>query len=175
VPTTDPGVTETPEPVVPEPEINYSHPVVILMDKYFGAIFPAPTPLPGEVVPPVVPGTGTGLTAVGEQIATYHAEGMGFGVLVKLYAMAADAQQACAGDAASTGCSVNVDSLVTQFQSGTGMGALMKQYGRPSMMGVGQVRKAVKNQDNGGSGNSNSNKGNQNHSNNGKGKGKKGK
>jgi hypothetical protein len=71
---------------------------------------------------------------------------MGFGVLVKLYAMAAAAQQTCAGDSASPACQMNVDSLVTEFNAGAGMGSLMKTYGRPAAMGVGQVRKSVNEQ-----------------------------
>jgi hypothetical protein len=181
--------------------VNYSQPIVSLLDAFFGSLFgtpvptdtPAPigtpvtsgTPVPGGTpvvtdtpVPggtpvasetAVVDGTPTGITpvptdeaglTVGEQVAGYHADGMGFGVLVKIYSMAAASKAACdsaagaattsAGDTttATTCVPVTVDELVTAFKSGKGMGELMKEYGRPSMMGVGQVRKALKNEQN---------------------------
>jgi len=64
----------------------------------------------------------------GEQIAAYHEQGIGFGVLVKLYAMASALPD------------VTVDDLVAAFQSGTGMGELFQEFGRPSILGVGHVR-----------------------------------
>lgn len=63
----------------------------------------------------------------GEQILEYHQEGLGFGVLVKLYAMAEVLD-------------VSVDDLVAEFQAGTGMGELFQEYGRPSALGVGHIR-----------------------------------
>ena len=64
---------------------------------------------------------------VGEEIAAYHEEGIGFGVLVKLYAMAAALPD------------VTVDDLVAAFQSGMGLGEMFHEYGRPSAMGVGHA------------------------------------
>lgn len=66
-----------------------------------------------------------------EEIAAFHDEGLGFGVLVKLYAIAADPE-----------ADVTVEELVEQFQSGTGLGEMFKQYGKPALLGVGHVRKA---------------------------------
>lgn len=63
----------------------------------------------------------------GDQIAAYHRDGLGFGVLVKLYAMA-------------TTFGPSVEELVAAFQSGVGMGELFQEYGRPALMGVGHVR-----------------------------------
>jgi hypothetical protein len=77
----------------------------------------------------------------GDEIAAYHEEGMGFGVLVKLYAIAAESEEACEG-ADDDLCAVTVEELVAAFQSGTGMGQLFKDYFKPSMRGVGHVRHA---------------------------------
>jgi hypothetical protein len=87
-------------------------------------------------------------SGAGDEIAALHDDGMGFGVIVKLYAMAAQAQQACT-DAAGTAstetdttnpCDVTVQYLTDQFNSGTGMGQLFKEYGKPAYLGVGHVR-----------------------------------
>ncbi len=105
---------------------------------------PTATPLPGP-------------QEYAEQIALYHESGMGFGVLVKLYAMAEAAVEDClnqsvltasveAVDPEQTTCvAVTVDQLVTEFVSGTGMGQLFKDYGKPALLGVGHVKKAYKN------------------------------
>lgn len=71
------------------------------------------------------------LVQVSDQIAAYHAQGMGFGVLTKLYAIAQAA-------------GVPVDALVVQFKAGIGMGQLFKLYGKPSILGVGHVRQLLK-------------------------------
>jgi len=68
-----------------------------------------------------------GVVQTGDEIAAYHEDGLGFGVLVKLYAMA---------DASG----VPVDELVAAFQSGTEMGDLFEDYVKPSIRGVGHVR-----------------------------------
>ncbi len=96
----------------------------------------------------------------GDEIAALHDDGMGFGVIVKLYAMAQDSQEACASSTPpdptsavspdnGTACGVTVDELVAAFQSGAGMGQLFKQYGKPSLLGVGHVRHADKDNGNG--------------------------
>jgi len=77
----------------------------------------------------------------GDDIAAYHEEGMGFGVLVELYQMAAESKEACLD--AEDACGVTVEELVEAFQSGQGLGQLFKEYGKPSMLGVGHVRKAL--------------------------------
>lgn len=91
-----------------------------------------------------------------EPIEAYHDEGMGFGVLVKLYAIAAESQEGCATisttqpmtaeDGTPLTCGVSVQQLVDEFNSGVGMGQLFKEYGKPGLLGVGHVRKALKNQ-----------------------------
>jgi len=67
-----------------------------------------------------------------EQIGAYHDEGMGLGVLVKLYAMA-DAY------------GVPVDELITRFKNGEGLGQLFKDesLGKPDLLGVGHVFNAL--------------------------------
>ncbi len=119
------------------------------------------TPVAGSTATPV-PGTElvegeTQAALLGEEIAAYHEAGMGFGVLVKLYAMAEASTAACVKEASKTasttpvaGATVtataacvpaSVDELVTAFTSGTGMGQLFKEYGKPALLGVGHVRK----------------------------------
>jgi hypothetical protein len=94
---------------------------------------------------------------VGEEIARYHEAGMGFGVLVKIYAMAEASVVACvkANTLATTtpvasstaivpaDCPSTVIVLVNAFKSGTGMGQLFKLYGKPALLGVGHVRKEL--------------------------------
>lgn len=70
------------------------------------------------------------------QVQYYHDMGIGFGVLIKLYSMAE-----------LNG--IPVDQLVQEFLAGNGMGLLMKSYGRPQYMGIGHLRKEVKNAENG--------------------------
>lgn len=75
---------------------------------------------------------GGDLKQVSDQVAEYHDNGMGFGVLVKLYALAY----------ANSG--VTVQELVDDFKSGTGMGQLFKEYGKPDERGVGHLRQKDK-------------------------------
>jgi hypothetical protein len=88
------------------------------------------------------------LTEAGDRIAAYHEDGLGFGVLTKLFAMAQESQEACAGMELAEGevCGVTVEELVAAFQSGAGIGQLFKEHGKPSMVGVGHVRKDLKTQ-----------------------------
>jgi hypothetical protein len=81
-----------------------------------------------------------GVVQPGDEIAAYHDDGLGFGVLVKLYAMAAASQEDCDDEEPTEPCGVTVEDLVEAFQSGTGMGDLFKEYVRPSIRGVGHVR-----------------------------------
>ena len=67
------------------------------------------------------PGSGCDVTA-------YRSSGMGFGVLSIFYAMADE-------------YGVLVQDLVDAFQSGTGVGQLFQQFGKPSKLGVGYLRK----------------------------------
>lgn len=71
------------------------------------------------------------------EINTYHEQGIGFGVLVKLYALAKASSE--------SETPLNVADLVAQFQGGTGIGKLFQQYGKPAETGVGQVKNQNKN------------------------------
>jgi len=67
-----------------------------------------------------------------QEIDGYHSQGLGYGVLVKLYAL-------------SSASGTPVSDLVAQFKGGTGMGKLFKTYGgKPATVGVGQVQQKVK-------------------------------
>ncbi len=74
----------------------------------------------------------------GDEIASYHKDGLGFGVLVKLYAMSSMLEEICAG--ADEPCGATVEELAEAFQSGMGMGELFKEYGKPSVLGVGHLK-----------------------------------
>ena len=78
----------------------------------------------------------------GDEIAAYHDAGIGFGVLVKLYAIAMESQEEC--DETKGACGVTVEELVEAFLSGTGIGELFKEYGKPSTVGIGHVRKIMR-------------------------------
>ncbi|MDH5508269.1 MAG: hypothetical protein OEZ02_13685 [Anaerolineae bacterium] len=94
----------------------------------------------------------------GDEIAAYHEEGMGFGVITKIYAIAEESQEACAAaetEAAAdegtdgetpeeTTCGVTVEELMAAWNDGMSMGEMFKEYGKPSMLGVGHVRNADK-------------------------------
>ncbi len=73
------------------------------------------------------------LVQVSDQVMAYHEQGVGFGVLVKLYSL-------------SNASGISVADLLAQFQSGVGMGELFHTYGgKPPETGVGHVRQAVNN------------------------------
>lgn len=83
----------------------------------------------------------------GDDIIIYHDDGIGFGELVKIYAIAAEAAEACklAGDTtpsegAYDPCEVTVEFLVQAFNDGMTMGDMFIEYGKPSILGVGHVR-----------------------------------
>ena len=146
------------DPVVPTSEpaesTLYTHPVVQVLSAYFGRttrpMMPTPTatetPTEDPLAPPTedpsetpTPTPVPGPEEFAEQIAMYHDEGIGFGVLVKLYAMAEDAVKACAdlqvpgvvADPTLPACeAVTVEQLVGEFQNGVGMGQLFKTYGK---------------------------------------------
>ena len=88
------------------------------------------------------------LQQVSDEIAAYHDSGMGFGVLVKLYAIAQASQEGCVPDPTQqTICGVSVAELVIQVQAGASMGQLFKEYGKPDKLGVGHVRQDMKDKD----------------------------
>jgi hypothetical protein len=104
-----------------EPSGLFEHPVVAAFRSYFG----------DEVAEEVIVYHGGG--AEGEE------GGVGYGVLVKMYAMAAESQEACA--ASEEPCTpVTVEELMAAYQSGTGMGELFKLYGKPAVLGVGHMK-----------------------------------
>jgi hypothetical protein len=155
----DPAATTTPEAVqTQEPGSKFfSHPVVALLSAYFDGQSkeePSSTVTPVVAETPVITETPDGvdelngeLGPIGKEIAAYHEEGMGFGVLVKLYSMAEASQKACDVESAQECTPVTAQELVDAFKSGTGMGALFKEYGKPAMLGVGHVKQELKKQE----------------------------
>jgi hypothetical protein len=170
-PTTTPTTVPTSQPTG---STLYKHPIVQILGAYFGRttrpMLPTPTPTATPTVDPLATPTEIpsetptatptdtpemGPEEIAEQIAMYHDEGIGFGVLVKLYAMAEDSVQTCldlqaAGegiDPTQLACeAVTVEQLVGEFQGGAGMGQLFKEYGKPALLGVGHVRKNLQNE-----------------------------
>jgi hypothetical protein len=163
----DPETTDT-ATVVPTEQPGskfFTHPVVQLLSAYFDeeatpqepdpSATPSPEPTDADV-------SDSGLGPIGEEIAAYHEEGMGFGVLVKIYSMVQASQEACAADPGTeptdevtdgttptdeeTCTPLTADELVTAFKE-QGMGALFKEYGKPALMGVGHVKQALKDKD----------------------------
>ena len=146
--------TPTAAPTVEPGAKFFTHPIVKLLGAYFDLVAikvtPTPTtPTDPSITPTAAPTDTSGLGPIGKQIAAYHEAGMGFGVLVKIYAMAQASAEACQTTTAGGGTctAVSADELVTAFKGGTGMGQLFKEYGKPALRGVGQVRKALKNLD----------------------------
>ncbi len=89
----------------------------------------------------------------GEDIMDYHDSGIGFGVLTKLYAIAAESQEACAEQGITDeSCGVTVAELIAMLESGMSMGDLFELFGKPAMTGVGHVRQAAGGGDDGGGG-----------------------
>jgi hypothetical protein len=71
-----------------------------------------------------------------DQVEAYHMDGIGFGVLVKLYSIAEENN-------------VSVQDLVDEFKAGMGWGQIFRQYPKPEKLGVGHVRKAAADMTNG--------------------------
>jgi len=72
------------------------------------------------------------ISSVGDDVMAYHEDGMGFGVLVKFYSLAAEND-------------VSVEELVTLFkEEKVGLGKIFHEYGSPNMMGVGHIKQAQK-------------------------------
>jgi hypothetical protein len=174
LPTATPTVVPTSGTSLPGSKF-FTHPIVKLLDSYFGkstlptvpSETPTPDPLvtPDPLATPTPVGSGSGLSQVGEEIAAYHEAGMGFGQLVKIYAMVKASEDACASQQPvesptevvgslpvepepvdGTCVPLTVEELVAQVQSGVGMGQLFEEYGRPAMLGVGHVRQETKKQ-----------------------------
>lgn len=100
---------------------------------------------------------GSSVVTVGDDIAAYHEDGIGFGVLVKVYAIAQAATEACGEEAVApaegeeeTACGATVDEIMALIEEGTGMGQLFQLYGRPDLLGVGHIRQLLNGEDDGG-------------------------
>jgi hypothetical protein len=93
-----------------------------------------------------------------DEIERLHEEGIGFGVIVKLYSLAQKAQEKCLAQTASQDlsqsepsdtvdpCTIDLNYLVEKFHTEhIGLGQLYKltELGKPELLGVGHVRKAV--------------------------------
>lgn len=90
---------------------------------------------------------------VGDDIAAYHEDGYGFGILVKLYAIVAESPE-CAPPAETPTedgdpllpeedeppCDVTIEELLALLEEGMGLGEIFEVYGKPSLLGVGHVR-----------------------------------
>lgn len=104
---------------------------------------------------------------VGDQVAAYHEDGLGFGELTKFYAIAEESQEACEAEAdAEEGtdessddpaedppaedppeeeelCGITVEELVEMYLDGMSMGDIFAEFGKPAMLGVGHIRQAL--------------------------------
>jgi hypothetical protein len=107
------------------------------------------------------------VVTVGDDIAAYHEDGYGFGVLVKVYAIVEAANEGCGEETAApeegeegADCDVSVEEIMTLIEDGAGMGQLFKEYGKPGLVGVGHIRQLMNENDNG-NGNENGNGGGQ--------------
>ncbi|TAK13391.1 MAG: hypothetical protein EPO32_05610 [Anaerolineae bacterium] len=83
------------------------------------------------------------VTGAGDDVAALRDEGLGFGVIVKLMAIARDS-------------GVPLEQLVAEFKSGIGLGQLFAMYGKPDETGVGHT---FQDGDNPGNGNGNGGEG----------------
>lgn len=164
-PTQEPAATEEEETTL------WTNPIVELLANFFSGLFTAPepeetpppeeTPEGGETPEPADPteepnGDGdtepaaepTPTPSPQEAVSALHTEeDLGFGVMTKLMQMAVEANESCLNDGEN--CDVTLDSLVAEFKGGTGVGELFQKYGKPSMLGVGHVRKAAEDEENG--------------------------
>jgi hypothetical protein len=138
----------------------FTHPVVKLLSEYFDrevedekdtAVTGDPSATSDVIDVPATDATASGLGPIGEEIAAYHEDGMGFGVLVKLYAMAEASQEACKAEAekapvaGAEACTpLTAEELITSFKEGTGMGLLFQEHGKPALLGVGHVKQELK-------------------------------
>ena len=121
------------EPGDNEPVTGNVHPIVALLAAYFGPLLDNNNAPSGENTL-----DDGGQTDIAQEIASYYEDGIGFGVLVKLYSIVTDAQETCGQDCPT------IEVLVGKFQAGEGLGNLFKEFNKPSLLGVGQVRKALK-------------------------------
>lgn len=83
---------------------------------------------------------------IGEEIAGYHEDGMGFGVLAKLMGIVIQSSENCTAQAGSedgNDCEVTLGDLVALKQEGMGIGQIFDEYLKPSILGVGHIRQAL--------------------------------
>jgi len=74
----------------------------------------------------------TFISSVGDDVMAYHDDGIGFGVLVKFYSLAADSD-------------LSVEELVVMFkEEKVGLGLIFRKHGTPGMMGVGHIKQDQK-------------------------------
>jgi hypothetical protein len=149
----DPGC----EPTESETGDGWTHPIVALLAAYMEYQQPAEETDPGTCDPadpgcdPADPGTcdptdpgcepadpeAAPSMSFEEEIAALHADGVGFGVLVKLMSLSDR------GDTSLT-------TLVEEFKNGQGFKQIYEDYGDPDKKGVGQVKQELKCVENGG-------------------------
>jgi hypothetical protein len=155
-----------PPPVVEETNSFINNPIVKLLANFFRSLFASPEvkePVEsggegGETLPPATteepPAEGEEPTPVPtlsaeEQVAALHTEeDLGFGEITKLLQIVNEAQAECAKTGIN--CDVTVDSLLAEYETGSGMGELFAKYGKPETTGVGQVRNEKKEKTNNG-------------------------
>ena len=164
----------------------WEHPIVKLLADFFSGLFTAPEPEESveESGEPAGPPAGGDPLSLGEPPADPPADGegeslepepapvvspeeavaalheeqdLGFGELAKLMQIVVEANAACAPE--EPNCNLTLDGLIAEYKDGTGMGQLFEIYGKPSITGVGQVRKTSETgepdaQENKGNGNS---------------------
>jgi len=157
----DTGEEPVEEPVVVEETNSFlNHPIVKLLASFFSSLFQQPEveePVNGEepvdeeepvnVEEPVDGDDGDveveeplPVVVPEEVVAALHVDqDLGFGEITKLLQMVVEAQATCTLEGVN--CDVTLDGLVAEYQSGSGMGELFQKYDKPSLLGVGQVRK----------------------------------
>jgi hypothetical protein len=156
----DTGEEPVVDPVVVEETSSFlNHPIVKLLASFFSYLFQpvVEEPVVGDdVVPPVVEESEDSEGEDGEVtvedplpvvvpeevIAGLHEDqDLGFGEITKLLQIVVEAQASCTLEGVN--CDVTLDSLLAEYKSGVGMGELFQKYGKPSLLGVGHVRKAA--------------------------------
>lgn len=110
--------------------VEFEHPVIAVFREYFG------DEVADEVAAYHPQGPSGEVGEVGGEEA--GDKGVGFGVLVKMYSIAAESQEACEG--VDEPCGVTVEELMAAYNSGVGMGELYKLHGKPSALGVGHLK-----------------------------------
>ena len=115
---------------------DWVHPIVALLAAYMeyqqGTTEPDPTlPPPDPTIPPDPTLPTTEPLSFEDEIAALHAEGVGFGVLVKLMTLSDK------GD-------MELGDLVGEFKDGQGFKELYEKYGHPSAHGVGHIKQEMK-------------------------------